>query len=143
MKRMDFEQMARIWERRQRLIRNGWSIRTEATTGGWGKKTGLTVWISRSEWHGKNTYTLTGSAVTFFGTSEDTDDIIKTEKLYRLLEERAEQAWEEYTDSVPCQGTHGRIMPAVMFRSFEEGKDSVGRADKPEEQQGKRNNLVV
>lgn len=105
------------------MARLGWSIETKISREGWSGTVGYTVWFKRSDWHGKLTYSITGSEVYFVGTTENVYNYDSVVATVRKTAEKAKKAWDDFPDSIPYQNAKGEIIKATMFYPFEEGKD--------------------
>lgn len=101
----------------------GWDIQEKISGDGWRNSTGYNIWLKRSDWHGKFTYTLTGHEVVFHAHEQDASNYEAVLKAVKRAANRAKQAWAEFPNAIPCQNAKGEIIKDVMFFPFEEGKD--------------------
>lgn len=110
----------------------GWDVETKISGEGWRDSIGYCIWLKRSDWHGKFTYTITGHQVVFVGTYEDASNYEGVLSMVRNTAEKAKKAWDEFTDSIPYQNAKGEVRRDVMFCAFEDGKDikSIAKENK-------------
>lgn len=103
----------------------GWDVETKISSEGWGNTIGYTIWLRRSDWHGKNTYTITGKEVVFVGTHSNANDYDGVLKMVKRIAETAKKAWDDFPDSIPYQNAKNKVVTDVMFCAFQDGQDYV------------------
>lgn len=104
------------------LASKGWDIEERITKEGFGSHLGYSVYITRYDWHGKFTPSITGKPVTMH---EHTDKMsqIAINRTLRRLERKAQEAFDKFKDSVPCMDENGNLVEDIMFRAFKDGRD--------------------
>ncbi|MCH4200648.1 MAG: hypothetical protein LKF87_14600 [Clostridium tyrobutyricum] len=85
---------------------SGWESKDNLTYMGWGRDKkgmrnyGYSIWFERWDWHGRNTFCLTGQQVCFH---RHTDNLSEIDHITRLCAEQALRAYKDYKDCIPCQ----------------------------------------
>lgn len=101
-------------EIRKNMIESGWHSQDRYTTMGWdvfGKKWGYTIWFERWDWHGVQL----GVKVAFHCSTDEPD---KIEMCIKKAAQKALDAWEKYTDSVPAQFADGLVEENILATKF-------------------------
>jgi len=96
-------------EIRLMMITRYWHSEDSYSTFGW-STWGYNIWFKRFNWHG------TGAEVTFHSHTDKPEQI---ERCIRTAAKRALDAWDKFTDSVPCQLADGSVVEdKVATESF-------------------------
>lgn len=118
------ENMDEIYKIRLEMKKLGWESEDALTPLGWKNGYGYSIWFKRSDWHGRNVYTITGHEVSFHEHVKDGSDYKKVLESVRLCAEKSKKAWNDFTDSIPCQYANG-IREDIMIVPFNEGETSI------------------
>lgn len=88
------------------MTKRGWRSRDKLSDVGWGinknksRIYGYSIWFERYEWHGRDSWKITGSTVCFHRHTSNLDNI---DKAVRECAEQALNAYEDYKDCIPYQ----------------------------------------
>ena len=99
--------MDEIFKLKTKAAQHGWTVEEKISKDGWEDTIGYVIWLKRSDWHGKLTYSVTGQQVVFVGLARNACDEQEVQKAVRKVVDTAFAAWRDFTDSIPCQTTHG------------------------------------
>lgn len=104
---------------RLQMAELGWHSKDRLSDLGWGDKVGYSIWFTTHEWHGRNTYALTGHEVCFHRHTNNLDDI---DGITKLCAEQALKAYEEYIDCIPFQDARGKTEKDILFSDWNDPK---------------------
>lgn len=114
--------MDEIFALKTKAAQHGWTVEEKISKDGWKDTVGYVIWLKRSDWHGKLTYSVTGQQVVFVGLARNACDEQEVQKAVKEVVDMAIAAWRDFPDSIPCQTTQG-IQKAKEVVSFREGKN--------------------
>lgn len=120
----DIEQISNIttsMEIRLYMKDKGWDSKDTISKIGWGDEYGYSIWFERSDWHGRRTFALTGSRVSFHYHTDNLDEdninfIVKTCALQAL------KAYDDFPNSIPCMNAKGKTVPDLMVGDWNDEK---------------------
>lgn len=113
-------------EIRKIMTSYGWSSNDKFTQIGWGDKFGYSIWFERHDWHGKNTYSLTGNKVCFHRHINDLSEI---DNITRECAIQALKAYEDYVDCIPCQNIFNKTIKSQMFYDWNDERSNINKND--------------
>lgn len=94
---------APIVELRLQMASEGWESQDRMSAAGWRAGIGYSIWFERSDWHGHNTFHLTGNRATYHahvGPPLDQASMLRAAKKAAAI---ARQAYESFRDYPPQQ----------------------------------------
>jgi len=106
------------------MAREGWASEDRITQAGWADgKFGYSIWFARHDWHGQNTYHVTGNKAIYHAHTPDLDRIWSTALAAATL---ARQALKDFPDAPPFQAFDGSL---IAHKQPEPGADSSIKVD--------------
>lgn len=103
----------------------GWESHDDLTTRGWGNEYGYSIWFERHNWHGRNTYALTGHGVTFH---RHISDLSQIDYITKICAEQAIQAYEDFADCVPFQNAKNETAKDIMLSDWNDERTFIKKA---------------
>lgn len=104
------------------LVKLGWEIDEKMVQTKEGS-VAYSIWVSRSEWHGKDTYSITGNSVTFFGNIQNFENEKEVEAVVKKLYDTAVKAWNSFPTAVPRLNSSGELEAAPTSVQFAQAKN--------------------
>lgn len=121
---MEINETMTAMQVRLALKDKGWDSKDVLSKRGWLNKYGYSIWFERWDWHDVKIGPVC--------IHSHTDNLNETNKMVYNTAVKALKAWDDFTDSVPCQIADGSLKEDTLQTDFFRKSKTKGKSDNTE-----------